>query len=107
MSLPNFDKLKGSKCSREGCLAAATYIPVVKIYAPKHQANSDQPAEMAFQIPVCANCAGEVKIEHLLTDVDKFHVENIFAKANKPLPDWTRTEVAWHSLYKVIIPTNN
>lgn len=104
MALPNFDRLKGAQCRREGCLATAGYIPVLRLFAPAGTTNANQYAEMAFAVPLCGNCAQETRVEHLIDETDWQRILDTFARAGKPLPDRNRTELTWLPLFNVVLP---
>ena len=102
--LPNFDKLKGAKCAREGCLSVAGYVPVLRLYAPKSVPNSGKPAEMAFALPLCGSCAQDTRVENLINEADWHLLETTFARAGKVAPDKSRTEITWLPLFEVTLP---
>lgn len=105
LGLPNFEKLAGSNCARAGCLATAAYVPLVRLYAPKYVKNSHVPAEMAFALPLCANCANETRIEHLIDDKTwNGLIVPTFQRGGFIPPDRRRTELAWLPLSPILTP---
>lgn len=102
MALPNFDYLKGAQCKRFGCLGTAGYVPVLRLYAPNAPEGSF--AEMAFAIPLCGNCAGEVSVADLLNEADWHLIETSIKRNNAPPPDRARTEITWLPLFDLTLP---